>query len=145
MIDGCDMMGHPVTGSFVVFDLVPVMVFEVELNGKIRAFEKDEVSDIVSYFQPGSVFQVSSGNVTVPSLSDWHSGPEVFAQCHDWEVRPNVTTRRVILLHLSSFSGSVEREVTVLVRSDLRDEALSTYTSQRCLGTKSSKFENQRR
>ena len=44
-----------------------------------------------------------------------------------------VTTRQVVLLDLSSFSGSAESEVTVLVRSDLRDEVLPTYTSQRCL------------
>ena len=48
-------MGNPVAGSFVVLDLVPVVVFEVEFDGKIRAFKKDKVSDVVSYFQPGSV------------------------------------------------------------------------------------------
>ena len=133
MIDGCDTMGNPVTGSFVVFDLVPVMVFEIELNGKIRAFEKDEVSNVVSYFQPSSVFEVSSGDVSIPSSSNRHSGPKVFARCHNWKVRPNVMTRQVVLLDLSSFSGSTEREVTVLVRSDLCDEALSTYMSQRRL------------
>ena len=41
-------MGNPIAGSFVIFDLVPVMVFEVEFNRKIRAFEKDEVSDIIT-------------------------------------------------------------------------------------------------
>ena len=41
-------MGNPIAGSLVVFDLVPVMVFEVEFNGKIRAFEKDEVSNVVT-------------------------------------------------------------------------------------------------
>ena len=133
MIDGRDTMGNPITGSFVVFDLVPVMVFKVELDRKIRAFKKDEVSDIVSYFQPSSVLEVSPGDVSIPSSSNQHSGLEVFARCHDWKVRPNVTTRQVVLLDLSSFSGSAKREVTVLVRSDLRDKALSTYSSQRRL------------
>ena len=84
MVNGCYTMGNPVTGSFVVLDLVPVMVLEVEFDGKIRAFEKDEVSDVVSYFQPSSILKVSSGDVTIPSSSDWHSGPEVFARCHNW-------------------------------------------------------------
>ena len=48
-------------------------------------------------------------------------------------VAPDVTTRQVVLLDLSSFSGSAKREVTVLIRSDLRYKALSTYTSQRRL------------
>ena len=84
MVDRCDTMGNPVTGSFVVFDLVPVMVFEVEFDGKIRAFKKDEVSDVVSYFQPSSVLEVSSRDVSIPSSSNRHSGLEVFARCHDW-------------------------------------------------------------
>ena len=42
------MVGNPIASSLVVFDLVPVVVFEVEFNGKIRAFEKGEVSDIVT-------------------------------------------------------------------------------------------------
>ena len=41
-------MGNPIAGSLVVFDLIPVMVFEIEFDGKIRAFEKDEVSDVVA-------------------------------------------------------------------------------------------------
>ena len=44
-----------------------------------------------------------------------------------------VTTRQVVLLDLSSFSSSAECEFTVLVRSSLRYEALSTYTSQQRL------------
>ena len=84
MVDGCYTMGNPVTGSFVVLDLVPIMVFEVEFDGKIRAFEKDKVSNVVSHFQPSRVFKVSSGDVAISSSSDWHSGPEVFARCHDW-------------------------------------------------------------
>ena len=48
-------MGNPVARSFVVLDLIPVVVFEVEFDRKIRAFEKDEVSDIVADLQPGSV------------------------------------------------------------------------------------------
>ena len=44
-----------------------------------------------------------------------------------------VTTRQVVLLDLSSFRSSAKREFTVLVRSGLRYEALSTYTSQRRL------------
>ena len=43
-------MCNPIAGSLVVFDLIPVMVFKVEFNGKIRAFEKDEVSDVVTDF-----------------------------------------------------------------------------------------------
>ena len=123
-------MGNPIARPFVVLDLIPVVVFKIELNWEIRAFKENEVSDVVSYFQPGSVLEVSSGDVSIPSLSNWHSGPEVFARCHDWEVRPNVTTRQVVLLDLSSFSGSAKREVAVLVRSGLCYKALSTYTSQ---------------
>ena len=48
-------MGDPIAGSLVVFDLVPIMVFEVEFDGKVRAFEKDEVSDVVTDLQPGGV------------------------------------------------------------------------------------------
>ena len=80
------MMGNPIASSLVVLDLVPIVVLKVEFNGKIRAFKEDEVSDIISYLQPGSIFQVSSGNVTIPSLSDWHSSPKIFVRCHDWEV-----------------------------------------------------------
>ena len=84
MIDGGYPMGNPIASSFVVLDLIPVVMFEIEFDWEIRAFKEDKVSDVVSYFQPGSVFQVSSGNVTIPSSSDWHSGPEVFTRCHDW-------------------------------------------------------------
>ena len=56
MVDRGDTMGNPVTGSFVVLDLVPVVVLKVEFTGKIRAFEKDEVSDVVANLQPGGVF-----------------------------------------------------------------------------------------
>ena len=44
-----------------------------------------------------------------------------------------VTTRQVILLDLSSFSGSVKCKVSILIRSGLRDKVLSTHTSQRRL------------
>ena len=56
MIDGGDVMGDPIASPLVVLDLVPVMVFEVEFDGKIRAFEKDKISNVVTDFQPGSVF-----------------------------------------------------------------------------------------
>ena len=79
MIDRGYAVGHPRTGPFVVLDLIPVVVFKVEFDGKIRAFEKDEVSDVVTNLQPGGVLQVSSGNVTIPSPSDRHSGPKVFS------------------------------------------------------------------
>ena len=55
MIDGCYTMGNPIARSLVVLDLVPVVVFEVEFDGKIHAFEKDEVSDVVADLQPGGV------------------------------------------------------------------------------------------
>ena len=126
-------MSDPIAGSLVVLDLIPVMVFEIEFDGKIRAFEENEVSDVVTNLQPSSILQVSSRDVTVPSSSDWHSGLEIFAQCHDGEVRPNVTTRQVVLLNLSLFCGSAKREVSVLIRSGLRYEVLSTYMSQRRL------------
>ena len=42
-------------------------------------------------------------------------------------------TRQVVLLDLSSFSSSVEREFTVLIRSSLHYKVLSTYTLQRHL------------
>ena len=48
-------MGNPVASSLVVLDLVPVVVFEVEFDGKICAFKKDEVPNIVTNLQPGSV------------------------------------------------------------------------------------------
>ena len=48
-------MGNPIASSLVVLDLVPVVMLEVEFDGKIRAFEKDKVSDVVTDFQPGSV------------------------------------------------------------------------------------------
>ena len=35
-------MGNPVASPFVVLDLVPIVMFEVELNGEICAFEKDK-------------------------------------------------------------------------------------------------------
>ena len=50
MIDRGYTMGNPVTSSLVVLDLIPVVVFEVEFDGEIRAFEKDEVSDVVTDF-----------------------------------------------------------------------------------------------
>ena len=133
MIDRGYSMGDPIARPFVVLDLIPVVVFKIEFDWEIRAFKENEVPNVVSYFQPGSVLEVSSGNVSIPSSSNWHSGPEVFTRCHDWKVRPNVTTRQVVLLDLSSFSGSAKREVSVLVRSGLRNKALSTHTSQRRL------------
>ena len=48
MVDRCYTMGDPIAGSLVVFDLVPVMVFKIEFDGKIRTLEKDEVSDVVA-------------------------------------------------------------------------------------------------
>ena len=48
-------MGDPIAGPLVVLDLIPVVIFEIEFDREIRAFEEDEVSDVVSYFQPGSV------------------------------------------------------------------------------------------
>ena len=126
-------MGNPIAHPFVVLDLIPVVVFKIEFNWEIRAFKEDEVSDVVSYFQPSGVLEVSSRDVSIPSSSNWHSGLEVFTRCHDWEVRPNVTTRQVVLLDLSSFGGSAKREVTVLIRSGLCYKALSTYTLQRRL------------
>ena len=50
-----------------------------------------------------------------------------------WSDTISVTTRQVVLLDLSSFGGSAKREVTILIRSGLRDKALSTYTPQRRL------------
>ena len=44
------------------------------------------------------------------------------------------------MLDLSSFGGSAKREVTILVRSNLRYEALSMYTSQRRLARSSLEF-----
>ena len=84
---------HPIASPFVVLDLIPVMVFEIEFDRKIHAFEKDKVSNVVANLQPGSVLQIPSGDIPVSPSSDWHSGPEVFPQCHNGEVRPNVTTR----------------------------------------------------
>ena len=46
---------HPVASPLVILDLIPVMMFEIEFDWKIRAFEEDEVSDVVPYFQPGSI------------------------------------------------------------------------------------------
>ena len=44
---------------------------------------------------------------------------------------PLVTTRRVVLLDLSSFSGSMKCQFMVLIRSDLHKTAwVSMYTSQ---------------
>ena len=41
-------MGNPVTSSLVVLDLIPIVMFKVEFDGEIRAFEKDEISDVVT-------------------------------------------------------------------------------------------------
>ena len=41
---------HPIASPFVVLDLIPVMVFEIEFDGEIRAFEKDKVSNVVTNF-----------------------------------------------------------------------------------------------
>ena len=133
MINRGDAVCHPVASPFVVLDLIPIVVFEIELDGKIHTFKKDKVSNVVTNLQPGSVLQVSSGNVTIPSPSDWHSGLKVFSRCHDGEVQPNVTTGRVILLNLSTFRGSVKCEVSILVRSGLCYEVLSMYMSQQRL------------
>ena len=43
---------------------------------------------------------------------------------------------------MSSFSGSAKREVTILVRSSLRYEALSMYTSQRRLARSFLEFDH---
>ena len=56
MIDGGYPMGNPIASSFVVLDLIPVVMFKIEFDWEIRAFKEDEVSNVVSYFQPGSVF-----------------------------------------------------------------------------------------
>ena len=55
MVDGVYTMCDPVASTFVILDLIPVVVFEVEFNGKIHAFEKDEVSNVVTNLQPGGV------------------------------------------------------------------------------------------
>ena len=77
---------HPIASPLVILDLIPVMVFEIEFNGKICTFEKDKVSDVVANLQPGSILQIPSGNVMIPSSSDWHSGLKVFLQCYNGEV-----------------------------------------------------------
>ena len=48
MIDRGYVVCYPVTSPFVILDLIPVVVFEIEFNRKIHAFEKDEVSNIVA-------------------------------------------------------------------------------------------------
>ena len=119
MVYRCYTMCDPIAGPFVILDLKPVMVFKIELDGKVRAFKEDKVPNVVANLQPGSVLQISSGDIPVSPSSNWHPSPEIFPRCHDGEVQPNVTTRRVILLNLSSFGGSVKHKVPVLVGSDL--------------------------
>ena len=46
---------NPIASSLIVLDLVPVVMFEVEFDGKICAFEEDKVSNVITDFQPGSV------------------------------------------------------------------------------------------
>ena len=48
MINRGYTMGNPVTSSLVVLDLIPIVIFEIEFDGEIRAFKKDEVSDVVT-------------------------------------------------------------------------------------------------
>ena len=131
MIDRGYVRCNPIAGPFVVLDLAPVVIFKVELDGEVCTFETEEVSNVVTNFQPGSILQVSSGNILVPPSSNWHSGLEIFSQCHIGEVQLNVTTRQVILLNLSSISGSTKHKFTMLVRSNLCDKVLIlTYTLQ---------------
>ena len=83
VVNGSYSKCNPITGSLVILDLIPVVVFEVKFDGKVCAFEKDKVSNVVSNFQPHHILQISSGNIPVPSSSNWHSGLEVFLQCHN--------------------------------------------------------------
>ena len=78
MIDGSYPRCDPTTGSLVVLDLIPVMMFVIEFNGEICTFEKDKVPNVVANFKPHSIFQISSGNVPIPPSSNWHSSLEVF-------------------------------------------------------------------
>ena len=55
MIDRGYPMGNPIARSFVILDLIPVVIFKIEFDWEIRAFEENEVSNVVSYLQPGSV------------------------------------------------------------------------------------------
>ena len=55
MVDRGYMMGNPIASPLVVLDLIPVVIFKVEFDGKIRAFEKDEVSDVITNLQPGGI------------------------------------------------------------------------------------------
>ena len=48
MVDRGYTVCDPVASAFVVLDLVPVVVFEIEFNGEIHAFEKDKVSNVVT-------------------------------------------------------------------------------------------------
>ena len=119
MVYGGNPQCDPRTCPLVVLDLVPVMMFKIKLDREIHTFEKDEVPNVVANFEPCGILQISSGDVLIPSPSNGHSGLEIFSQCHGGEVQPNVMTRQVIPLNLSSFSSSTKRKFTMLVRSYL--------------------------
>ena len=93
MVDRGYSMGDPIASSFVVLDLIPVVIFEVEFDREICTFEKDKISDVITDFEPCSVLQISSGDVLTSPSSNGHSSLEIFSQCHGGEVQPNVTTR----------------------------------------------------
>ena len=50
MIDRGYVVCYPVASPFVVLDLIPVVVFEIELNRKTCAFKKDEVPNVITDF-----------------------------------------------------------------------------------------------
>ena len=70
MIERGYVMCDPIASPLVILDLIPVVIFKVEFNGEIRAFERDKVSNVVANFQPGGILQVSSGNVSVSPSSN---------------------------------------------------------------------------
>ena len=45
MVDWCYTMCDPIAGPFVILDLIPVVIFKIEFDWEIRAFEENEVSD----------------------------------------------------------------------------------------------------
>ena len=55
MINRGYVMGYPRTGPLVVLDLILVVVFEIEFDGKVCTFKKDEVSNVITNLQPGGV------------------------------------------------------------------------------------------
>ena len=62
-----EFIGFPATHLFVVLDKKPEVVYEVEFNGKVCAFEFDKISGIVAYCGPGCFFKAPFWDISVTS------------------------------------------------------------------------------